>query len=159
MQPRIPQKGLELLKSFEKCRLDAYPDPKTRAKPYTIGWGSTKKLDGSEWALGDTLTQKEADDLLISQVSNKYLATLARTIPYWQEMNENQQGALLCFSYNLGANFYGSEGFDTITKMLKIKNWIAIPSILLLYRDPGSVVEEGLRLRRLAEGKLWSTPC
>jgi lysozyme len=39
-------------------------------------------------------------------------------------MNENQQGALLSFAYNLGARFYGSSGFNTITRVLRIKNGI-----------------------------------
>ena len=70
-------------------------------------------------------------------------------------MNENQQGALLSFAYNLGANFYGSSGFNTISKNLREKDWKAIPKTLELYRNPGSSVEAGLLRRRKAEGKLW----
>ena len=59
------------------------------------------------------------------------------------------------FNYNLGANFYGSSGFNTISKNLREKDWKAIPKTLELYRNPGSSVEAGLLRRRIAEGKLW----
>ena len=70
-------------------------------------------------------------------------------------MNENQQGALLSFAYNLGARFYGSSGFNTITRVLKNKEWNNVPDALYLYRNPGTNVEAGLARRRTAEGKLW----
>ena len=63
-----------------------------------------------------------------------------RKIPYWNEMNDNQHGALLSFSYNLGANFYGSSGFNTISKVLREKKWSDVPKVLELYRDPGTNV-------------------
>jgi GH24 family phage-related lysozyme (muramidase) len=72
-------------------------------------------------------------------------------------MNENQQGALLSFAYNLGARFYGSSGFNTITRVLKNKEWDKVPDALYLYRNPGTRVEAGLARRRTAEGKLWSS--
>jgi lysozyme len=80
---------------------------------------------------------------------------LLQKIPYWSEMNENQQGALLSFAYNLGANFYGSSGFNTISRVLREKKWNEVPKSLEFYRNPGSKVEAGLLRRRKAEGKLW----
>jgi len=154
---KLPLPGVELIKKFEGCRLQAYPDPITRGKPYAIGWGCTRKKDGSEWSLGDEITQKEADELLIYQLKKEYLPSLEK-IPVWQELNINQQGALLSFAYNLGAYFYGGENFQTITKVLKSKRWDKIKPALLLYRNPGSRAEQGLRRRRLAEAKLFLTP-
>jgi lysozyme len=72
-------------------------------------------------------------------------------------MNANQRGALLSFAYNLGAGFYNSSNFNTISRNLREKNWKAIPDTLKLYRNPGSNVEAGLLRRRVAEGKLWSS--
>ena len=71
-------------------------------------------------------------------------------------MNDNQRGALLCFAYNLGADFYGSPDFNTITRVLKNKEWSKVPEALKLYRNPGTNVEAGLLRRRIAEGALWS---
>ncbi|MGQ4649937.1 C39 family peptidase [Lyngbya aestuarii] len=153
---KLPLPGVELIKKFEGCRLQAYPDPITRGKPYAIGWGCTQKKDGSEWSLGDQITQEEADELLIYQLEKNYLPSLEK-IPVWQELNINQRGALLSFAYNLGAYFYGGENFQTITKVLKSKRWDKIKSALLLYRNPGSRAEAGLRRRRLAEAQLFLT--
>jgi uncharacterized protein YcbK (DUF882 family) len=70
-------------------------------------------------------------------------------------MAENQQAALISFAYNLGSGFYGSQGFETISKNLRAKDWQAVPDAMLLYRNPGSSFEAGLKRRRQAEGKLW----
>jgi hypothetical protein len=63
---------------------------------------------------------------------------------------------LLSFAYNLGEGFYGAEGFTTISRLLRNKDWDKVPDALVLYRDPGSEVEAGLKRRRVAEGALWS---
>ena len=133
----------------------AYPDPLTKGPPITIGWGSTKDFDGTQFKMGRTITQKYADELLEFDLKNRFLPPLQK-IPYWGEMNDNQRGALLSFAYNLGGGFYGSSDFTTITKVLKNKEWSKVPDALYLYRNPGSNVEKGLARRRVAEGKLWS---
>jgi GH24 family phage-related lysozyme (muramidase)/uncharacterized protein YvpB len=150
-----PTYGVDLIKRFEGCRLKAYPDPLSGGKPYTIGWGSTVKKDGSPFSPGEEITQKEADELLLYQLEVGYMPALER-IPYLSEMSQEQIGALLSFAYNLGARFYGSEGFETISRRLRNKEWNLIPDSLLLYRNPGTSVEEGLKRRRIAEGALWS---
>jgi lysozyme len=126
----------------------------TGGAPITIGWGSTRRKDGTGFIMGNTITQQEADDLLMFDIETKFIPALQK-IPYWNEMNENQQGALLSFAYNLGANFYGSPNFNTITRVLKNKEWDKVPDALYLYRNPGSNVEAGLARRRKAEGDLW----
>ena len=95
-----------------------------------------------------------ANLLIEHQLKNEFLPTLEK-IPYWAEMNGNQRGALLSFAYNLGRDFYGSPDFNTITKVLKNKEWSKVPEALKLYRNPGTNVEAGLLRRRIAEGKLW----
>lgn len=154
MTSKIPAPGIKLIKEFEGCKLKAYPDPRTGGLPITIGWGTTRKRDGSRFKLGDAITQSEADALLNLELEGHFIPVLQK-IPYWNEMNDNQRGALLSFGYNLGANFYGSEGFFTISRHLKDRNWTMIPKTLEMYRNPGSNVEAGLLRRRKAEGKLW----
>ena len=153
----IPISGIKLIKEFEGCHLKAYYDPLTGGLPITIGWGSTRRKDGTRFMIGNTITQEEADDLLYFQLRREFLPPLSK-IPYWREMNDNQRGALLSFAYNLGAGFYGGSNFNTITRNLREKNWKAIPKTLEMYCNPGSNVEAGLLRRRKAEGKLWSTP-
>ena len=150
----MPMMGLKLIKEFEGCRLNAYPDPLSGGLPITIGWGGTRKKDGSPFHLGDKITQAEADELLIEECKHNFLPSL-RKIPHWNEMSDGKRGALLSFAYNLGAGFYGSGDFNTITKRLKNKEWDLVPDALYLYRNPGSNVEAGLARRRKAEGESW----
>lgn len=150
----LPLQGVALIKEFEKFSSKAYYDPKTGRLPITIGWGSTRRKDGSSFMIGNTITQEEADDLFYYQLRREFLPALEK-IPYWNEMNNNQQGALLSFAYNLGEDFYGHPHFNTITRVLKNKEWDKVSEVLKLYRNPGTNVEAGLLRRRVAEGKLW----
>jgi lysozyme len=152
----IPEPGIKLIKEFEGCHLKAYYDPLTGRLPITIGWGSTRRKDGSRFMIGNTITQEEADDLFYYQLRREFIPALEK-IPHWREMNGNQRGALLCFAYNLGGDFYGSPDFNTITRVLKNKEWDKVPEALKLYRNPGTNVEAGLLRRRVAEAKLWSS--
>jgi GH24 family phage-related lysozyme (muramidase) len=150
--------GIALIKEFEGCHLQAYPDPLTGGKPITIGWGNTCRLDGSPWVLGDSITQEEADSLLLDKINQEFLPSLQK-IPTWSQMSDNQKSALLSFAWNLGASFYGTAGFATITNSLSdVKYFDSVPNALMLYVNPNTNVTEGLKRRRKAEGLLWSTP-
>jgi len=148
--------ALKMIRDFEGFRSDAYPDPATGSKPWTIGYGFTQ-LNGEPVHPGDVISESHAERILQNSV-NADAGILAGSIPHWSEMNDNQQSALLDFGWNLGIHFYGAPGFDTITRNLKTHDWSAVPNTLLLYCNPGTNVEEGLRRRRKAEGQLWSTP-
>ena len=150
----VPKCGLDLIKEFEGCHLSAYYDPLTGGLPITIGWGSTKDMNGKPFKITDKITQQQADELFEYQVRNQFIPPLTK-IPYWNEMNDEMRGALISFAYNLGANFYGSNGFNTITRVLKEKSWHLVPEALYRYRNPGTNVEKGLARRRRAEGALW----
>jgi len=149
----LPLQGVALIKEFEDCHLKAYYDPLTGGLPITIGWGSTRRKDGTRFMIGNKITQEEADDLFYYQLRREFIPALQK-IPYWSEMNDSQRGSLLCFAYNLG-DFYGHPDFNTITRVLKNKEWDKVPKTLEMYRNPGSNVEAGLLRRRKAEGKLW----
>ncbi|MEI6445457.1 MAG: peptidoglycan-binding protein [Nostocales cyanobacterium ELA583] len=152
---KLPLPAIPLVKEFEGCYLDAYVDPQSGNLPITIGFGCTKKRDGSNWKLGDKITKQEAEDLLMSQIENQYLPILQKRIPDWDKLNANQQGALLSFGYNLGPNFYGSDGFESMTRVLKNKSWDEMEETFLKYRSPGTSVEAGLKRRRQAEANLF----
>jgi len=148
------QSGINLIKQFESFEPEAYPDPLSGNLPITIGYGSTKDLNNQPFKLGDKITAQQAEDLLNHQVLTKFIPKLQK-IPYWNQMNEQMQGSLLSFAYNLGADFFDSDGFNTITKALKEKRWKDIPMAMLLYVNPGTNVTAGLMRRRKAEGALW----
>lgn len=143
--------GIELLKQFEGCHTTSYKCP---AGVWTIGWGNVRHLDGAPVKAGETITQAVADELLAATLEFKVLPALAK-IPHWAAMTVEQQGALISFAWNLGWCFYGTDGFETISRRLKEREWDEVPAALLLYCNPGSSFEAGLRRRREAEGKLW----
>ncbi len=147
--------ALKLIQQFEGCHLDAYPDPASGGEPWTIGWGTTRYGDGRKVKKGDRLNRVEADMLLRQEV-DRIAAKLRKTVPHWREMADHQQCALVSFAYNLGSGFYGSTGFETISRKLADHAWDDVPETMLLYRNPGTNVEAGLKRRREAEGKLWS---
>jgi GH24 family phage-related lysozyme (muramidase) len=146
--------ALKLIKSFEGCHLDAYPDPLSGGAPWTIGYGTTRYTDGRPVRKGDRINMVEADMLLRLEV-DKIAAQLRNTVPHWTEMTDEQKCALISFAYNLGSGFFGAKGFETISKRLREKDWAGVPDALLLYRNPGTNVEAGLKRRRIAEGDLW----
>jgi hypothetical protein len=143
-----------LVQSFEGCRLTAYPDPGTGGDPWTIGWGSTTYANGKPVKPGDRIDQAQADQLLISRLQRDW-QTLAGRIPGWGRMRPGQQAALVSFAYNVGVGFYQSSGFGTISRALSSQDWASVPSALMLYVNPGTSVEAGLRRRRIAEGTTW----
>ncbi len=146
--------AVKLIKEFEGCHLSAYPDPLHGWDVATIGFGTTRYQDGRKVKEGDKITVIEADELLLEEVE-RIAKHLYGKIPYWNDMLVTQQSALISFAYNLGAGFYGSAGFETISKRLGEKDWAAVPDALKLYRNPGTNVEAGLLRRRVAEGNLW----
>ena len=149
----IPQQGLNLIKKFEGCVLHPYLDGVGVA---TIGYGSTFYENGSKVKMTDPdITQERADSLFTSVVEKDFWEVIKKTIPFWSDMNDNQRSALLSFSFNLGAHFFGANGFSTISSCLREKRWSDVPDALYLYRMPGTNVEAGLARRRKAEGDLW----
>jgi GH24 family phage-related lysozyme (muramidase) len=146
----------KIIAEFEGFRATPYKCP---AGVWTIGFGSTYYSDGTIVTPQDTpISRFGAVKLLESHIDNAVVPTLERTVPTWGLMNGNQKAAIISFAYNLGAHFYGSPGFNTITKALsKKENWGQVPAALMLYVNPGTIFEAGLRRRRQAEGKLWTT--
>jgi lysozyme len=150
----IHEQALELIKEFEGCYLNAYRCP---AGVFTIGYGSTT-LGKRKVQEGDILwDEAEAHRILVNQLEQDYIPFL-EIIPGWERMNPNQQSALISFAWNLGAHFYNSYGFETITKHLQDRKWERVPDALLLYVKANGKTLPGLVRRRQAEADLWITP-
>ena len=150
----IPQNAVDLIKEFEGFRSKPYDDGVGVA---TIGYGATFYENSVKVTLSDQpITQARGTELLKFHLQY-FWGTQESTIPYWNEMSSGKRGCLLSFSFNCGANFYGNSGFNTITGCLKDKRWNDVPNALLLYINPGSAVEAGLRRRREAEIELWNS--
>ncbi len=147
------EKGLDLIKKFEGCKLDAYLCP---SGVPTIGWGATYYKDGRKVKLGDKITQQEADDLLKWQVENKYEMqvklllgeNLNATLP------ELSRDALTSFAFNCGT---GALAKSTLLKRVKENknDLIKINTEFNKWVKGGGKVLPGLVKRRAAEFELY----
>jgi GH24 family phage-related lysozyme (muramidase) len=145
-----------LIAEFEGFRGQPYKCP---AGVWTIGYGTTYYPDGALVTPEDKPINKEkAKELLDYHVDNAVVPILNKTISTWNLMNGNQKAAVISFAYNLGPHFYGGNNFQTITKALSnVANFKDVPKALMLYVNPGSTFEAGLRRRRKAEVDLWNS--
>ena len=144
-----------LIREFEGFSDVAYICP---AGVPTIGWGFTQWSDTAPVKLGQTISREIADAMLSDLIENKIVPALAKSIPNWKTLSAQRQNALISFAYNVGWHFYGSEGFETISKALHAANYDAVPAALMLYVNAGTPAEPGLRRRREKEAKLWGIP-
>ena len=151
----VPPQCLDIIAEFEGFRPTPYLCP---AQIPTIGFGATYYEDGRKVTMSDgAITEPQGRKMLEHMVEKDFWNVLTNTIPFWKEMNANQRSALTSFAYNLGAHFYGSPGFSTISACLRDHAWNEVPGALMLYINPGSSFEAGLRRRREAEGVLWNS--
>ena len=145
------QQAIALIKIFEGFSSIAYADPVSGNDPWTIGYGTTRYRNGRSVVPGDTITEQIAASYL-QEECDRIIATLNRTIPRWEMLEQNQQSAIASFAYNLGEHFYESEGFDSITQMLKTGDIRDAARIFGLYTNQGV---PGLVTRRKKEAELF----
>lgn len=150
----LPEQAIEIIKAFEGYSSTPYRC--SQGIP-TVGFGTTVYPDGRRVQLSDpAITRQQGQDYLEHHITKNVLPLLVKTVPFYMAMNSNQQSALISFAYNVGAAFMqASDGFETIQRVLKTKDWGAVPEALRLYRNPGTPSEKGLLRRRVAEGLLW----
>ena len=148
----IPSKNcLDLIKSFEGCKLKAYNDPASGGLPITIGYGSTYRADGTPFKLGDTITQAQADNILqyvANQKGKEVSKLLGDTV-----VNQNQFDALVDFQYNEKAGNLAKS--TLLKKVLANPNDPSIAKEFPKWNLGGDKVMSGLVIRRAAEVKLY----
>lgn len=143
---KIGTSGMNLIKSFEGCRLEAYKAVSTE-KYWTIGWGHY----GSDVKQGDKITQAEADALLVKDVASSVAAVNnPACCPITASLNQNQFDALVSFTFNCGA--------ENLKTLCKDRTAAQIADKLTAYNKSGGKVLAGLVRRREAEQKLFNTP-
>ena len=148
----MTEKGIELIKSFEGFRSDAYWD--ATGKVWTIGYGATFYMDGTKVAKGDKITKEEAAKLLEKMVSEKFEKYVRQYVT--SDINPNQSDALTSFVYNCGP---GNLKRSNLLK--KVNARPSDPSIrdeFAKWTKSGGQVLAGLTRRRKAEADLYFTP-
>lgn len=147
MTRQVNKAGLDLIKSFEGLRLEAYPDPGTGGDPYTVGFGSTKGVKK-----GMKITVQEAEQRLIMDLQDACKAVERYvTIP----LNDNQFAALVSFTFNVGA---GNLAVSTLLKRLNEGEYGSVPMQLMRWNRAAGKILNGLTRRRTAEGDLFQRP-
>lgn len=152
----ISEKGLELIKKFEGCKLQSYDDYNDNIVnsgdnvlgTLTIGYGHIENV-----FRGQVISQSQADELLRNDMihySNEVQEVINKGIISF-EVNQNMFDALVSFNYNLGQG--------NLIKLCQGRDYKTIADKMLLYNNAGSVWEDGLTKRRQAERDLFLQPC
>lgn len=138
---KISQKGIDLIKKFEGCKLYAYKDS---VGVWTIGWGNT-----SHAKAGMSITQQQAEDFLKQDLEPAEKKLNGMCINFKQ----NQFDALCSFIFNLG-----SGNFDSSTLRKKIIAKASdeeIASEFVRWVNAGGKPLLGLKRRRAAEANMF----
>ena len=137
---KTSQTGINLIKQFEGCYLEAYKCP---ADVWTIGYGHTSGVKQ-----GQEITQAQADAFLASD-----LAKFEKNVEKYNSKygwNQNEFDALISFAFNIGS-------IDQLTAN-GTRNRTVIAEKILLYNKASGKVLNGLTRRRKAERELFLTP-
>lgn len=138
---RISQRGINMIKDFEGCKLAAYKD--SVGIP-TIGVGHVKGVK-----MGMKITQAQADKYLVEDlaVAEKCLNSLGVTL------KQNQFDALCSFIFNLGVGNFNSS---TMKKYIVAKcSDIDVTDQMVKWCNAGGRPLLGLRKRRTAEANMY----
>ena len=146
---KVNNKGIQLIKTFEGCLLNAYLCP---AKKWTIGYGNTRYANGKLVQKGDKITQQQAEVLLFNIV-NEFSVEVSKLITV--ELNDNQFSAVVSFAFNLGINCLRKSSLLKVIN--EDKNSSDVDLWFRAYNKAGGKVLSGLTRRRKAESDLYFT--
>jgi len=143
---KTSQIGVDLIKHFEGFKSKPYLCP---AGIPTIGYGSTRRADGTKVKLTDNpISEAEAEDLLQSTlIEYENIVTSKLTRP----VKQNQFDALVSHAYNTGGSSKTLFGLiNTGTNDMLLRTWWVSHYIM-----GGGKKLNGLIARREAEAKLY----
>ncbi len=139
-------KGIDLIKQFEGCKLTAYQDS---VGVWTIGYGWTQPVDGKLIRAGMTIKQETAERLLKTGLVS-YESDVSRLVKVG--LTQGQFDALVSFTYNLGAR---SLSTSTLLRKLNAGDYAGAADEFLRWNKAGGKVLNGLTRRREAERALF----
>ena len=138
---KTSQKGIDLIKKFEGCRLKAYKCP---ANVWTIGYGHTNNVRPD-----DVITQEQAEELLKRDLIS-FENSVSKLIKI--AVTQNEFDALVSFAFNVGV---GALANSTLLKLLNSGNKKGAAEQFSRWVYAGNKVLEGLIKRRNAEKDLF----
>lgn len=137
----LTPKGLNLIKSFESLKLEAYRCP---AGIWTIGYGSTRDVQP-----GQVITEQEAEALLKrdADVFQKGVASLVKVV-----LAPHRFDALVSLAFNIGLDAFGNS---TLLKLLNAGDYDGAADQFLRWNKARGKVLPGLTRRRQAERRMF----
>lgn len=133
--------GLLILKTYEGCELEAYPDPATGGAPWTIGWGETGPgiVRGLKW------TQQQADNALVARLAQEFEPGVRAAVPV---ADQAQFDAMVSFAYNVGVRAFSDS---TLVKKHNAQDYIGASQEFARWNKAAGKVMLGLVRRRESE--------
>lgn len=138
---KTSQAGVNLIKSFEGCKLTAYQDS---AGVWTIGYGHTSGVYS-----GMKITEAQAEQYLKGDLVTAENAVNGK-VTY--SIKQNQFDALVSFTYNVGSGNFGSS---TLLKKLNQGDINGAANEFGKWIYAGGQVLDGLVKRRAAEKEMF----
>ena len=147
----VSKAGINLIKSFEGLRLQAYEDS---SGVVTIGYGTTKYFNGAKVKLEDVITKERAEALLTKDITKaEHILNVLVDSP----LKQNEVDALISFIYNVGF-----EQFKESTLLKKLNTGVVRKEVAVEFdrwvhvsKDGVAVRSLGLVSRREAERRLF----
>lgn len=135
-----------IIKKFEGCVLHAYPDPATKADPWTIGVGHT----GAEVHRGLVWTQEQCDEALNTDMRRRAVSLNSLINP--AKTTQAQFDAMLSLIFNIGiGNFMKSS----VLANHNAGRFVNAAASFKLWNKAAGKVMQGLTNRRAAEAALY----
>lgn len=143
---KISQKGIDLIKSFESCKLTSYKAVETETF-YTIGYGHY----GADVKKGQTITKDEALKLLDKDL-DRFESAVNNLVRV--SLNQNQFDALVSLTFNIGVNAFKKS---TLLRQLNEKDYEGAKDQFKRWNKSSGIVLNGLIRRRKEEELLFNT--
>lgn len=136
-----------LVKKWEGCKLEAYPDPATGGDPWTIGYGATGQgiVKGVKWS------QKQAEDRLAIDIG-RFMKGVQSVLV--RKPKPTQLAAMTSLAYNIGV---GAFNKSTLLRKFNAGDIEGAAAEFVRWNKAGGRVMRGLTNRRLDEQRVFST--
>lgn len=146
--------GIEFIKEHEKLRLEAY---EIEDGMVTIGYGHAEPKETSKYKIGDKITEREANNLLMQDIK-KAEEGLKRLFTFWDEegvnvmISQHMWDSMVSMAYNMGVGGLRSTEF---VLSLKDQNYMEAADSILTSGVKKADKFPGLIDRREAEKELF----
>jgi GH24 family phage-related lysozyme (muramidase) len=150
---KISNDGLNFIKEHEKLRLEGY---EIGDGMVTIGWGHAEPVGTSQYAVGQKISEYEAERLFRKDIK-KVEEGIRDLFEKWNgqgldiKVSQNMWDSMISMAFNMGVN--GLRGSDMIQSLKQEDYLAAADSILTTRIDP--IKFPGLEQRREGEKELF----